>query len=98
MSHEKKKSQSIASARSQLEKALAGDSGAAEILTRYDRYASDLWDGLAVTYSADQLLPRLVDVIVENHQARSQTLRERDERRILEPDWFQSEKAVAPVD
>lgn len=97
MSHEKKKSQSIASARSQLEKALAGDSGAAEILIRYDRYASDLWDGLAVTYSADQLLPRLVDVIVENHQARSQSLRERDERRILEPDWFQSEKAVGYV-
>ncbi len=93
----KAKSSAIASGRTQLERALTGDSHSEEILLRYDRYASDLWDGLSETYDPATLMPRLIDVIVEIHAARSQKLRTRDSRRVLEPDWFQSEKAVGYV-
>ena len=87
----------IARGRLLLEKALDGDTDIHEILLRYDRYASDLWDGLVPIYDGSTLLPELISVIAEVHKGRSARLRERDQRRILEPDWFQSEKAIGYV-
>ena len=42
----------IAAGRARLASALAGDPDLADLLSRYDRWAQDLWDGLATVYDA----------------------------------------------
>lgn len=87
----------IAEARTRLAELLAGDPGLVDVLTRYDRWAPDLWDGLRTVYDAATVLPTVVDVIAAIHAARSQSLRQRDRERVLRPDWFQSADAIGYV-
>ena len=84
-------------ARARIAKAVVGDSGGAQLLERFDRWAEDMYDGLAAVYEADLLMPKLADVIASIFLARSSELRKRDTARILQPDWFQSEKAIGYV-
>ena len=95
--HDAARANALAGARDQLTAALASDPDRVEVLTRFDRWADDLWDGLAVTYDPVAVLPALVDVMAAVHLARSARLRQRDRERVLRPDWFQSADAVGYV-
>lgn len=87
----------ILSARAQLAIALSNDSDVDEILTRFDRWKFDLWEGLAAVYNAQEVLPKLIEVIIQIHKNRNSKLRHRDRERLLNPDWFQDNKAVGYV-
>ena len=87
----------IDAARKRLANNLKSDPGIAERLLRYDRWANDLYDGLAAVYPAESTMEKIVDVIAGIFAARSQELRNRDQARILSPDWFQSPDAVGYV-
>lgn len=87
----------IDAARKRLANNLKSDPGLAELLLRYDRWANDLYDGLAAVYPAESTMEKIVDVIAGIFAARSQELRNRDQARILSPDWFQSPDAVGYV-
>jgi amylosucrase len=87
----------LTAARTRLSAALARDDEREEVLTRFDRWAEDLWDGLHTVYDAEAVLPALVDVLAAVHLARPARLRQRDRERILRPDWFQSPDALGYV-
>jgi amylosucrase len=87
----------LTSARATLASALAQDPECASVLARYDRWAADLWDGLAETYEAADVLPRVVESIIATHSARAAHLRQRDRDRMLAPDWFQRHDMVGYV-
>ena len=87
----------IDAARKRLASNLKSDSGLEDLLLRYDRWAGDLYDGLAAVYPVESTMEKIVDVITGIFGARSQELRERDQARILSPDWFQSPDAVGYV-
>ena len=87
------KSALIASARSALEKKVEKNS---PLLTRFDRWADDLFDGLQPIYGTEALT-RAIDVIALIHSERSERLRKRDEERVLRPDWFQQSDAIGYV-
>ena len=87
----------LALGRARLRDRLAGDPGLDDVLTRYDRWAPDLWDGLDAVFDAAAVLPAVVDVIASVHTARSDALRQRDRDRVLRPDWFQSADAIGYV-
>jgi amylosucrase len=87
----------LALGRARLAGALASDPNLTDVLTRYDRWAPDLWDGLATVYDAEAVLPLVVDVIAAVHATRSAALRQRDRERILRPDWFQAADAIGYV-
>jgi amylosucrase len=87
----------IAAARNRLAGHLADDPTRVDLLTRYDRWANDLWEGLDTVYDAAVVLPTVVDVIAAVHAARSSVLRQRDRERVLRPDWFQSADAIGYV-
>ena len=83
--------------RQRLAQALAEDADLPALLDRYDRWAQDLWDGLEVVYNANTLLPQIIDVIIKIHKSRSKELKQRDQDRILRPDWFQDPNAIGYV-
>ena len=85
------RSRTLAAARDRLSAALAADDDRVAVLTRYDRWADDLWDGLEPVYDPEAVLPALVDVIAAVHLARRPALRQRDRERILRP--FDARKA-----
>ena len=87
----------IDAARKRLANNLKSDPGLADLLLRYDRWANDLYDGLTAVYPAESTMEKIVDVIAGIFAARSQELRNRDQARILSPDWFQSPDAVGYV-
>ena len=87
----------IADGRARLAERLGDDAGAVDVLARYDRWAPDLWAGLAEVYEPGSVLGRIVDVIADVHLSRPESLRQRDRERILRPDWFQSPDAVGYV-
>ena len=87
----------IEASRKRLADNVKSDAGSDELLARFDRWSEDLYDGLAAVYSADDVLPRIVDLISSIYRARSSELRKRDAARILQPDWFQSPDAVGYV-
>ena len=91
------RSAAIADGRARLSAALVGDPQAVDVLTRYDRWSADLWDGLTAVYDGAAVLPSLVDVIAAVHLARPSHLRQRDRERILRPDWFQDIDAIGYV-
>lgn len=62
--------------------------------TRWDRWGHDLIAGLAPVYDVPAVLPRLVEVIVTAHEARSPRLRQRDLERTYRPDWYQDPSMV----
>lgn len=88
---------SIDAARKRLASHLKADPGLDDLLLRYDRWAGDLYDGLAAVYPIDEVMTKIVDVIADIFTARSHELRTRDQERILQPDWFQSPDAVGYV-
>ena len=88
---------SIDAARKKLASHLKADPGLDDLLLRYDRWAGDLYDGLAAVYPIDEVMTKIVDVIADIFTARSHELRTRDQERILQPDWFQSPDAVGYV-
>jgi amylosucrase len=90
-------STSLAAARATLAASLAHDPECDHLLSRFDRWAHDLWDGLAATYDAAEVLPRLVDCIIATHEARPSHLRQRDRDRLVAPDWFQRHDMVGYV-
>ena len=87
----------LAAGRARLATLLSDDPDLTEALTRYDRWAPDLWAGLAAVYDAAEVLPEVVEVLASVIRDRSPALRERDRERILRPDWFQSADAVGYV-
>jgi amylosucrase len=87
----------IAQGRAELARLIGSDGDAAALLTRYDRWAADLYDGLAAVYDAAEVLPALIEVIAAIHLGRAETLRQRDRERTVRPDWFQSADAVGYV-
>lgn len=87
----------IEAARKRLSQALTSEPDAAALLTRFDRWAGDLYDGLSAVYPVEETLPRVVDLIATIFQARSAELRARDNERLLNSDWFQSQDAVGYV-
>lgn len=97
MQNDTTKFRAIESGRAALERALAGDTEVSDVLDRYDRWAGDMWDGLVAVYPAKEVMPKVVELIASIHKSRSAELRHRDAQRILEPDWFQSEKAIGYV-
>lgn len=84
-------------ARDRLARLLSDDPEAADVLARFDRWAPDLWHGLAAVYDAGDVLPRVIDAIADVHRNRSAALCQRDRERILRPDWFQSQDAIGYV-
>lgn len=91
------RSDALAAARGRLATALGSDLDRDDVLTRFDRWGVDLWDGLAEVYDPGSVLPSLVDVIAAVHASRSAALRHRDIERILRPDWFQCPDAIGYV-
>lgn len=89
--------QALSAARLRLSKALAEDPDLASLINRFDRWSQDLWDGLEVAYDAHTVLPQVIDEIAKIHKARSKQLRERDNQRILQPDWFQDPNTIGYV-
>ena len=87
----------ILAARAQLAISLSTDPEVDELLTRFDRWKLDLWEGLSAVYDASELLPKLIDVIVQIHKERNSKLRHRDRERLLNPDWFQDNNAIGYV-
>ena len=87
----------IANGRAELARLIGSDADAADLLTRYDRWAADLYDGLAAVYQAAEVLPTLIKVIAAIHLDRAEPLRQRDRERTVRPDWFQSADAVGYV-
>ena len=85
------------SARKRLIQALKGDPQADLLLTRFDRWAEDLYQGIAAVYKVEDVMPRLIDVMTGIFLSRSSELRASDNERVLRPDWFQSPEAVGYV-
>lgn len=88
---------SVTSARNLLAKALGKSRSEADLLDRFDRWGPDLVAALSEVYPVESILPELIRILVSGHKSRSEKLHARDRQRILEPDWFQSEKTIGYV-
>ncbi len=73
---------------------LAASPDAALLQTRWDRWGHDLIAGLAPVYDVDAILPRVIDVILAAHDARTTQLRQRDLERTYQPDWYQQPSMI----
>ena len=87
----------ISAGRYELEAMLHDDPNRQEVLNRYDRYAQDLYNGLAAVYPVDEIFPEILTIIYQIHKGRSPRLRHRDQVRTLQPDWFQQSTAIGYV-
>ena len=87
-----------AAARAQLQ-GLIGTStrGAQDLLDRFDRWGQDLIEAFAQLYPIETALPQLIEVMAAAHLHRDEELQQRDRERVLEQDWFQSEKTIGYV-
>lgn len=85
------------SARKKLAKALGSSRSEQDLLDRFDRWGFDLISALADVYPLDAVLPNLIETLVKSNKARTEVLHQRDRDRVLEPDWFQSEKTIGYV-
>ena len=90
-------SQALAAGRKRLADALANDPDLDSLLDRFDNWSKDLWDGLDAVYDGHRTLPQVIDVIARIHKGRSAPLRQRDNQRILQSDWFQDPKSIGYV-
>lgn len=88
---------SVTSARNLLAKELGKSRSEADLLDRFDRWGPDLVAALSEVYPVESILPELIRILVSGHKSRSEKLHARDRQRILEPDWFQSEKTIGYV-
>lgn len=84
-------------ARIKLAKSLGNTRPELEILDRFNRWGIDLISALYDVYPLDFIMPKLLEILISNNKNRSETLHQRDRKRILEPDWFQSEKTIGYV-
>lgn len=84
-------------ARIKLAKSLGNTRPELEILDRFNRWGIDLISALYDVYPLDFIMPKLLEILISNNKNRSETLHQRDRQRILEPDWFQSEKTIGYV-
>ncbi|MFM6975138.1 MAG: alpha-amylase family glycosyl hydrolase [Agromyces sp.] len=75
----------------------ATNRGDADLLDRFDRWAPDLWAGLAAVYPLEQVVEPLLHILVGAHRQRDEALRQRDRERVLEPDWFQRHDTLGYV-
>ncbi|MFM6977940.1 MAG: alpha-amylase family protein [Micrococcales bacterium] len=87
----------FASARASLAKFLGTSRSEQELLDRFDRWGIDLISALSDVYSLEAIIPKLLDILVTSNKQRSEELHQRDRNRVLEPDWFQSEKTIGYV-
>lgn len=87
----------LEAARASLAKSLGKSRSEQELLDRFDRWGSDLISALSDVYSLESVIPQLLDILVKGNKQRSDALHQRDRERVLEPDWFQSEKTVGYV-
>lgn len=71
--------------------------GDADLLDRFDRWGQDLIDGLQATYTVSEIIKPLLQIMVQQHQNRSEDLRQRDRERVLNPDWFQRPQTIGYV-
>lgn len=85
------------SARKKLAKNLGSSRSEQDLLDRFDRWGFDLISALADVYPLDAVLPNLIETLVKSNKARTEVLHQRDRERVLEPDWFQSEKTIGYV-
>ncbi|MEN9711642.1 MAG: hypothetical protein RL441_1634, partial [Actinomycetota bacterium] len=60
---------------------------------RWQRWGEDLIAGLSAVYPPETVA-RAQQVIAHGFAARSATLRERDEQRLLQPDWYQQPSMI----
>ncbi len=60
---------------------------------RWQRWGEDLIAGLSAVYPPETVA-RAQQVIAQGFAARSATLRERDEQRLLQPDWYQQPSMI----
>jgi amylosucrase len=91
------RAEALAVGRARLASAVGTDAEATALLARYDRWAGDLYDGLAAVYDAATVLPAVLDVVAGVHRSRRPVLRARDGERVLRPDWFQDSTALGYV-
>ncbi len=84
----------LAALRDALAARLADDAQAPEVLARWDRWGPDLLVALSEVYPQEGVAERIVGIIADGHEARSEALRLRDRARVLSPDWFQRPDAV----
>jgi amylosucrase len=89
--------EAVADTRKKLEKNLTSSRGASDLLDRFDRWGADLISALNEVYPLDNVLPELVKILSSGNNSRSESLQNRDRERVLEPDWFQSEKTIGYV-
>ncbi len=68
-----------------------------ELLDRFDRWGDDLVSALSDVYNVSEVLPELLNILLAQHNARSEDLLQRDRERILEPDWFQKPDTIGYV-
>ncbi|NJK44483.1 MAG: alpha-amylase [Pleurocapsa sp. SU_196_0] len=68
-----------------------------EFIARLERSLPELLAGLKAVYNDANLLENLLEVMVRNHTARSDSLRRLDYERLLAPDWFQRPETIAYV-
>lgn len=61
--------------------------------TRWDRWGNDLVEGLLEVYP-ESTVAKVQEVIAQGYAARPQQLRDRDEHRLLEADWYQSPSMI----
>lgn len=65
---------------------------------RFERYGSELRDGLSAVYpDAPDLMQRLLEVMIHADHERSGDLKRLDAQRLLSPDWFQKEDMIGYV-
>jgi amylosucrase len=69
----------------------------ADFVSRLERYLPELTAGLNTVYPNSGVLEQLLEVMVRNHAARSESLRRLDYERLLAPDWFQRPETIAYV-
>ena len=85
------------SARASLADSLGSSRPEQELLDRFNRWGRDLVSALSDVYSLEEVIPKLLDILVEGNKSRSKKLHQRDRDRILEHDWYQSEKTIGYV-
>ena len=86
-----------ADGRALLAQRLLGDPMAPDVMARWDRWHEDLQRPCELLYPGTDVVARLIEIIAAGHRDRSEALRDRDRRRLLEPDWFQRNDSVGYV-
>ena len=87
----------LASGLEHLSELLGATPHRAEVLSRFEQYACDLWDGLAEIYDVAAMWFTVVELIAQGINNRPQILVIRDNECLNNPDWFQLPEALGYV-